>query len=265
MNQSDILTGLQQILERSKRRPAPQQIPPVAESMLTQLLGRITLLKGDQGPRGITGPRGPKGDTVQGPRGPAGPRGPEGKPGEAGRDGKDAVANPEQILSISQRLLEQHEAEFDHSKIDPFLLGAHRLDEANIGKGKVILFDGKKYVLADLPKAEESKGKTISIPTTGAPSHFRIKTVTENYTVDPGDQIVHVDASSGDIMITFYSAEGNIGRHHYIKRVDESSNTVTFVLQGSQTIEFQADDLLPNRGSGREVYSDGSNWFHKHA
>lgn len=264
MKQSDLLNGLQQLLERSK--PAVRQAPATDSTSLylfKSLMERITMLKGDTGPQGLRGLMGPRGkDGINGRDGKDGRPGRDGKDGADGKDGKDASSNPAQILNIAERVVANHEKEFNH---DPFLLGTKTVDESNIGKDKFLQYNGKNLVYVDPPKAEESKGRTISIPTTGAPSHFRIKTVTESYTVDPGDQIVHVDASAGDVTITFYTAEGNLGRHHYIKRIDDSANMVTFLLQGSQTVEFEADDLLPNRGSGREVYSDGSNWFHKHA
>jgi hypothetical protein len=105
----------------------------------------------------------------------------------------------------------------------------------------------------------------ISSGGSGSSDRFRIRTVTTNYTVDPHDQIIHVDASAGNVSVTFYSAVSNEGRHHYLKRIDNSANTVTLVLQGTETVEFDVTDQLPSRGSGREVYSDNSNWFIKSA
>lgn len=265
----DLIGSLQATL--AAHRVTPKQSESTDSTsmyLLKQLMDKITWVKGDKGEkgeRGFTGPRGFKGDTGpmgnEGPRGEPGPKGEQGDPGKDGRDGKDGNADPKQILEIAQRITDNHEKEFDHSKINPFLLGSHKLDESTIGKDKVIKFDGKKLVFADMPKGEDPRQKVISIPTTGAPSHFRIKTVTESYTVDPGDQIIHVDATAGNITVTFYTAQGNEGRHHYIKRVDASSNTVTLAFQGSETWEFELTDQLPNRGSGRTAYAHDGNWF----
>lgn len=75
-----------------------------------------------------------------------------------------------------------------------------------------------------------------------------------------------MDASGGNITITLYAAAtanaGGRTRNHYIKRIDSSSNTVTFAMNGSETLEFQTTDQLVNQGSWRHIYSDGSNWFY---
>lgn len=264
MKQSDILAGLQKVLTQSRQRPTVRTVTqqPVDSSLqlLQHLLGQITLLKGDKGDRGMMGPRGPKGE--KGDRGPEGERGDpgrDGKDGKDGRDGKDADVSLEGFMEIADKAVKTHEGLHNH---DPFLVGSHKVDESQIGKGKVLSFDGERLTYVELPKVktikETSRGGGANMS-----SRFRIRTVTENAEVDIHDQIIHVDASAGDVTLTFYSAVSHDGFHHYVKRVDSSENTVTLVLQGSETIEFELTDQLPNRGSGRECYSDGSNWFLK--
>jgi hypothetical protein len=270
MNQKQLLERLVQVT----KRPTPVQQAPQADSvsmyLLKQLMDKITWVKGDKGDRGdrgmigLRGLTGPKGDSIVGPMGPRGPQGPQGKsivgpPGPAGRDGLDGTMNTGEMIELSEKAVAKHEERHDHN---PFLLGTKIVDESGIGKDKLLSFNGQKLVYVDPPKTE--KGKSIHIPASGGTGdRFRVRTVTENYNVDPGDQIVHVNAESGDITVTFYSAVSNDGRHVYIKRVDASDNTVTLAFQGAETWEFELTDQLPNRGSGRDAYCHDNNWFIK--
>ncbi len=234
--------------------------------LLTTLMEKISWVKGDkgdkgdpgigiQGPIGFRGEKGEKGDFVQGPKGE------KGDMGDCGMDGKDGNANMSEVVEMVDHSMESHEAEYDHALLhNSFLLGTKTVDEEGIGAKKILMYNGMKWVCADLPKTKSAGGGGGG----GMDTRFRIKTVTADYTVDPHDQILHVDCTSGNITITFYSAVSNEGRHCFIKRVDASSNTLTLSLQGTETVEFEVTDQLPNRGSGREVYSNGSNWFIKH-
>lgn len=180
-----------------------------------------------------------------------------------GRDGSDGTMNTEEMIEIAERSVTKHEEQHDHALIhDPKMLGELELDPSSAIDGKILAVKGKKIVGIDPQKVE--KGKSIHIPASGGTGdRFRVRTVTENYTVDPGDQILHVDASSGNVTVTFYSAVSNDGRHHFIKRVDASDNTVVLAFQGSETWEFELTDQLPNRGSGRDAYAHDGNWFVK--
>lgn len=258
---SRLISSLEGVLHATRRGEHKAVHSDPSLSLLSQLLAKITLIKGDRGPIGPQGPRGLRGQSIVGP---PGPQGRPGKDGKDGRDGKDADMNLGDFFEIADKAVVSHEQRIDHSLIDPFLLGTKHLDETTIGTDKFLKFDGQKLVYADLPGKLKSNEKIIPVSgSTGQSSHFRIRSVTADATVDPGDQIIHIDATSGDIDLTFYTAQGNEGRHHYIKRTDNTENTVTLVLQGSETIEFEVTDQLPSRGSGREVYSDGSNWFLK--
>lgn len=269
----ELLRGFSSTIEAARRQKVtPPQ--PAADSwsvaVLKQLMDKITFVKGDKGDKGdpgTNGLRGPVGFTgkngIDGKDGRDGIDGEDGKDGKDGLDGTDGVANMEEVIAVTDRALQLHNAEFDHKLIDPFLIGAHRLDESNAAKGRAILFDGEKYYLGDLPKQKTDRGSSSA--GRGASDRFRIRTVTTDSEVDIHDQIIHVDASAGDLDLTFYTAVSNDGRHHYIKRVDNSANIVTLVFQGAETWEFELTDQLPSRGSGREPYAYGGNWFIKSA
>lgn len=242
--------------------------------LLTTLMEKINWVKGDKGDKGdrgiqgqigFRGERGEKGDFVQGPRGERGEKGDKGGMGDRGIDGKDGVANMNEVIDVSESLMKKHEEEYDHSLIDPFLIGTKKLSEAGIKDGMILKYDGRsnRIIFADLPK--QKTVSSLSRGGGGSSSRFKLRTITASDSIIPEDQIIHVDATSGNITITFYSAVGKRGLHHYIKRIDSSSNTVTLSLQGTETIEFELTDQLPNRGSGREIYSDGNNWFIKSA
>jgi len=261
MNSRQLLSGLQSALQSSRLPQRQPQDPTV--SILSQLLSRITFVKGDRGEPGIMGPRGFRGEKGESIVGPRGPKGEPGRDGKDGRDGEDAEVSAAMLFEAATEAIQRHEKEVNH---DPFLLGTKTVDESGIAKGKFLAYDGEKLTYVDPPESPQQEGlkanqTVISVPTTGAPSHFRIKDVSADYTVDPGDQILHIDATSGNVTVTFYSAEGNEGRHVFVKRIDSTENTVTLSLQGSQTLDFELSDQLPNRGSGRNVYAHLGNWF----
>lgn len=105
--------------------------------------------KGDQGEKGERGERGPIG--LEGERGPKGEKGDKGDKGErgqtgpAGRDGKDGdIAEAKLIAEVKAKsAVQDHEAKFDHTLIDPFLVGSKKLSEAGMKDGDVITFDAK--------------------------------------------------------------------------------------------------------------------------
>ena len=126
--------------------------------------------KGDRGPIGLEGPqgqRGPRGEIgpmgLEGPRGKRGPIGLDGKPGRNGRDGKDGKdgqdgrdgkpgpqgepgkdADMSTVENVIVQSISSHESKFDHSKIDPFLIGSKKLSEAGIADGMFLKYDSKQ-------------------------------------------------------------------------------------------------------------------------
>lgn len=224
----------------------------------------------------MQGPKGEKGDpgeSIVGPQGPAGRDGRNGKDGKSivgpkgdrGEDGKDAVVNTAELRALADAPVKQHEKTHDHDLLhDPHMLGTIELDESNLEDGAFIKYDEdkKKFVLSkvSVPRSMSYGGGS------SLTDFFRVtRTVTADYTVDPADRIIHVDCTSGPITITLHTAEGYDRKSHYIKKIDSSDNMVTVLPTGTQTIEFNALDGLPNQGSSREYYAHEGNWFTKHA
>lgn len=257
---------------------APQQVADPLE----RLLGKISLMKGD---RGEPGPEGKPGRTpikyvdyftkkeVEQIAEMATPvkdkdyfDGVDGKDGRDGVDGKDGNANIEEVRTIAEGEVSLHESLYDHKKLvdqshEKKVLGDLELDESAVD-GKFLFVRGKRIIGADAPKSQ-----IVQMPYRGGVEthrRYRVKSITSSQTLDPLDDVTHVDATSGNITVTIYSAAGNEGNHHYFKRTDTSANTVSFAMTGSETIDYDTLYQLVNRGSGAEIYNDGTNWFIKH-
>jgi hypothetical protein len=189
--------------------------------------------------------------------------GKRGPTGVAGKDGRDASV--EEMHAIAKDSLDSHEKTHDHALLhDPHLLGTKKVTEEGMQKDTFLKYDGEKLVYAELPQPKEerrifhSSGSSLS-------DYFRVtRTVTESSTIQPEDRIVHVDATSGNITLTLHTASGHDRRSHYLKRIDSSSNTVTIVPTGNETIEFLTSDQLPNQGSSRMFYAHEGAWYLMH-
>lgn len=197
---------------------------------------------------------------MPGPRGYKGDRGEQGEKGDPGKDGKDGSANPEEIFSIAERLVSAHENQFDHRLLhDPTMLGTKAVDESTIGPDKYLKFNGTKLVYADAPKDEQ---RFISYGGSSLSDQFRVdRVITADATLDPAERRIHVDATAGNITITFHAASGFDRNSKFIKRIDSTANTVTLTPAAGETLEFQSSDQLPNQGSSRLYYAFSGNWY----
>jgi len=129
--------------------------------------------KGDRGEMGLEGPRGPQGPQgergemgIQGFEGPKGergamglegPRGPKGDKGDPGRDGKDGKqgskgdkgkdADLSVVHAIAETAVNDHKKEFDHTLIDPFLVGSNTVNEEGMAAGMFLQYKGGKELV----------------------------------------------------------------------------------------------------------------------
>lgn len=128
--------------------------------------------RGEQGIQGFEGPPGPRGsiglEGATGKQGPRGEKGPKGDPGKDGRDGKDASSA--EFYHIANEKVESHEKKFDHSKIDPFLLGTKKITEVAMEDGDVVTYDKKSdrlhytAIKAVATKVARMAGRGLSLP-----------------------------------------------------------------------------------------------------
>lgn len=112
--------------------------------------------EGEVGPEGIQGPIGLEGERgLKGEKGDRGPKGEKGESGTSGRDGKDAVLDYAKIEKTSAFALKKHEKDFDHTKIDPFLLGTKKINESGMEKGMYLQYNGNELVYATIQQVAQ--------------------------------------------------------------------------------------------------------------
>jgi hypothetical protein len=86
-------------------------------------------------------------------------------------------------------------------------------------------------------------------------------TKTSSYTVTTSDTVVFADATSGNVTITLPTASGVTGYRFYVKRIDNSANTVTIARSGSDTIDGATSFTLDLQYTSVAVVSNGSAWY----
>ena len=88
-----------------------------------------------------------------------------------------------------------------------------------------------------------------------------IKTVNENYLVEPSDLVILANANDATLQIKLPSPVGVKGRKLTIKKSDTKNSTfVNVVVDGGATIEGEQDLYTSLPFSGWDFMSDGSQW-----
>lgn len=89
-----------------------------------------------------------------------------------------------------------------------------------------------------------------------------VTTKTANYTVTTNDDVIHADATSGNVTITLYTAVGNSGRQVTVKRKDSSGNTVSVATaSGGEAIDGSTSVSLASQYSSLTIVSNNANWL----
>jgi len=83
---------------------------------------------------------------------------------------------------------------------------------------------------------------------------------TGDYTATIADGVLLVDATSGDVDITLYTAVGNGRRELTVIKVDGTSNTVNILTNGSETINDEDDAATSVQHTSLTFVSDNANW-----
>ena len=86
-------------------------------------------------------------------------------------------------------------------------------------------------------------------------------TITGDTTITNANVVVFANATSGSIDVTTYAATSNGGRTVTIKKTDSSSNTVSILKAGSETIDGATSATLYHQNEAITLVSDNSNWF----
>jgi hypothetical protein len=90
---------------------------------------------------------------------------------------------------------------------------------------------------------------------------FNTATKTANYTVATSDTVILADATSGSVTITLPTASSASGYRFFVKRIDNSGNSVTVQRSSSDTIDGAINQTLGLQYMSITVVSNGNNWF----
>ena len=106
-------------------------------------------------------------------------------------------------------------------------------------------------------------GKAVYLDSSGNLSHRTIPyvTITGDTTVTTSNEVVFVNASSGEVDVTLYAASSNGGRKLIIKKTDSSGNAVNILRTASETIDGATSIILYHQNESITLMSDNSNWF----
>ena len=106
-------------------------------------------------------------------------------------------------------------------------------------------------------------GKAVYLDSSGNLSHRTIPyvTITGDTTVTTSNEVVFVNASSGEVDVTLYAASSNGGRKLIIKKTDSSGNAVNILRTSSETIDGATSIILYHQNESITLMSDNSNWF----
>lgn len=88
---------------------------------------------------------------------------------------------------------------------------------------------------------------------------FNNKAVITDYTLSYLDDVVLVDATAGDIIITMPSVAIATGSHS-IKKIDATVNTVTIVPAGADTVEDDVSLIVSQQYDAPLLAPYGTNW-----
>ena len=121
----------------------------------------------------------------------------------------------------------------------------------------IVLSTGTHTVFATYPA-----NKSVHLDSDGNLSHRTIPyaTITGDTTLTTSNEVVFVNATSGEVDVTLYAATSNGGRKLIIKKTD-SGNTVNILRAGSETIDGMTSLALYHQNESITLMSDNSNWF----
>ena len=88
-----------------------------------------------------------------------------------------------------------------------------------------------------------------------------ISSVSGDVTLDEGDSVVLINASSNNRTVNLPTASGATGRKYTIKKIDSSSNSVIIEGYSSETIDLELNLNITSQFVSYDIISDGSNWW----
>lgn len=110
----------------------------------------------------------------------------------------------------------------------------------------ILQWDGDKWVNVQ-PEDKEGADKNVI-------------TVSTNYTITSLDDLILVDASSGDVTILVPSALNNPGKEFDIKKIDDTDNQVIVDAYNAQTIDGELTQIIDCQFDTMDMVAYESNW-----
>ena len=115
--------------------------------------------------------------------------------------------------------------------------------------------------LATLAPGQSPGGiKNLTDNKAGISYNANSRTVTNNYTVQPEDHTLLVDATTAAVTITLRPVGAKAFPYLVIKKIDSSTNTVTIDGAGANTIDGVSTLVLRNRYSSVVLHADATEW-----
>lgn len=115
--------------------------------------------------------------------------------------------------------------------------------------------------LATLAPAQTVGGiKNITDSKAGISYNANARTVIANYTVQPEDHTILVNATTAAVTITLPAVGSQRFPFVVVKKTDSTTNTVTIDGAGSNTIDGATTVVLRNRYSSVILHADGTEW-----
>lgn len=92
-------------------------------------------------------------------------------------------------------------------------------------------------------------------------SNVNIGNISADYTLDYTDDVLIVDATSGDVTLTLPSAVNSSGKSFCFKKIDNSGNKIIITPQTDETIDGQDLLVLQNAYDVYWIVSNGAVWY----
>jgi hypothetical protein len=140
------------------------------------------------------------------------------------------------------------------------------VDHADLENGDcAIVVENNNYhfFLYDSTSVETELVPSVIRPNTGtgawikqAQAETRVKTITSNYTAQPIDEIIYIDATANNVTLTLIAPALATARNMKVIRKDSSVNTATIQAAGG-TVSGEASITLVER-EGYELIPDSA-------
>ena len=127
--------------------------------------------------------------------------------------------------------------------------------------GIATITDGSPDTLARTTVLASSNSNNALDLTVGTHTVFGTYPATGDTTLTTANGVVFVNASSGEVDVTLYTADSNGGMQVIVKKTDSSSNAVNILRAGSDTIDGATSVALLHQNESVTLVSDNSNWF----